>query len=635
MTPDEALLVLEQGLAHHHSGKLDEAKKLYQQILDADPANADALHLLGVVRFQSDRVEDAVELITRAVKRRPKNPQFLNNLGEACRALGKLGEAAKYYKRAIKNDPGHAGALKNLAKVYADQGKFDEAEDCYRRALANNPGDGEILVNLGDVLKNRGKLNNAAECFNRALAVNAGDVGALNNLANVLSMQDKPDEAIACFKRVIEIVPGDGAVHNNLGALYQDQGDAENAMASYERALELNPDAEDVLSNMAILKKEAGEHNAAETLCRRILEINPEGAETYYNLSRVKKFIPGDADIKAMEKFRVRLDRGSEKAREKIMYLDYSLGKAYGDIGEHDREFEVIAGANRLKRDMLDYDVADDEKRVDRIMDVFDRKFFDSHKDQGFEDATPIFIIGMPRSGTTLVEQILASHSNVHGAGELNFLANVIRDFTAEKKWTDAISGFSAEQFRGLGEAYMANLSPLAPGVPRITDKMPRNFFFAGIIALSLPGARIIHCRRDAMDTCLSNFEHLFPGGQKFTYDQGELGRYYVLYARLMDHWRAVLGGQIFDLDYEALIAEPEPVMRKMLEFCGLGWQDACLDFHKTKRAVRTASAAQVRQPLYASAIKRWKKYEKHLGPLLDALGPLADRDWGPLADKD
>jgi len=627
MTPDEALLVLEQGLAHHHSGKLDEAKKLYQQILDADPANADALHLLGVVGFQSGRTEDAVELITRAVKRQPKNPQFLNNLGEACRALGKLGEAAKYYKRAIKNDPGHAGALNNLANVYADQGKLDEAEDCYRRALANNPGDGEILVNLGDVLKNRGKLDDAAECFNRALAVKAGDVGTLNNLANVLSMQDKPDEAIACFKRVIEIAPGDGAVHNNLGILYLNQGDTENALASYEHALELNPDAEDVLSNMAILKREAGEQNAAETLYRRILKINPEDAETYYNLSRVKKFIPGDADIKAIEKFRVRLGGGPEKAQEKIMYLDYSLGKAYGDIGEHDRGFEAIAGANRLKRDMLDYDVTDDEKRVDRIIDVFDGDFFDSHKDQGFKDATPIFIIGMPRSGTTLVEQILASHSDVHGAGEREFLANVIRDFTAGKNWTDAIGGFSAEQFRGLGEAYMANLSPLAPGVPRITDKMPRNFFFAGVIALCLPGAKIVHCRRDPVDTCLSNFLLHFPNGQEYTYDQGDLGRYYTLYARLMEHWRDVLGGRIFNLEYEALVADPEPVMRGMLEFCDLTWQDACLDFHKTDRPVRTASAGQVRQPLYTSAVKRWKRHEEQLTPLLNALGPLVARD--------
>jgi len=434
-------------------------------------------------------------------------------------------------------------------------------------------------------------------------------------------------EAIACFEQFITVNPDDAAVHNNLGILYLDQGKSDAALASYSRALELAPDdgpiTGDVISNMAILKKEAGDRDGAETLYRRLLQINPEDAETWYNLSGVKTFVTGDPDIAAMEKFRA----GSNLPPAVIMHLDFALGKAYGDIGEHDRAFESISSANRLKRETLNFDVARDEERVERIIDVFDAGFFEAHKNQGFEHGRPIFIIGMPRSGTTLSEQILASHTDVFGAGEREFLVRTIGECTVGQNWMDAVSNFSGDDLARLGKAYMAKLAALNPQAKRITDKMPRNFFFAGVIALSLPGAKIVHCRRDAMDTCLSNFEHLFPGGQEFTYDQGELGRYYVLYARLMDHWRAVLGGRIFDLDYEALVADPEPVMRELLEFCGLGWQDACLDFHKTDRVVRTASAGQVRQPLYASAIKRWKRYEKHLGPLLEALGPLADKD--------
>lgn len=430
-------------------------------------------------------------------------------------------------------------------------------------------------------------------------------------------------EAIECLEQLIALNPDDAAVHNNLGILYLDKGEPGAAEASYNRALELAPDAEDVISNMAILKKEAGDRDGSEALFRRLLEINPDDAETWYNLSGVKKFSNDDPDIASMENFCA----APKLSTKSDMHLGFALGKAYGDIGDHDRAFAAFSGANRQKRAQLVYDVARDERMVDHIIDVFGADFFETREGRGFDTGQPIFIIGMPRSGTTLAEQILASHTDVFGAGELDFLSRTIRDFTDGKNWMDAIQDFAGDEFSRLGESYMAKLTSLNPDVPRITDKMPRNFFFAGIIALALPGAKIVHCRRDSVDTCLSNFLHLFPGGQEFTYDQNELGRYYVLYDRLMDHWRGVLGERIFDLDYEALVSDPEPVMREMLEFCGLSWQDACLNFHKTDRPVRTASAAQVRQPLYASAIKRWKKYEKHLGPLLDALGPLADRD--------
>jgi len=430
-------------------------------------------------------------------------------------------------------------------------------------------------------------------------------------------------EAITCFEQFIALNPDDAAVHNNLGILYLDQGDTDRALESYGRALDLAPDAEDVISNLAILKKEAGDREGAETLCRRLLQINPENAETWYNLSGVKTFVTGDPDIAAMEDLLSRSGLPPESA----MHLNFALGKAFGDVGDDEQAFAAFANANRLKRETLNFNIAHDEDRVERMLDVFGGDFFEARKGQGFVDAQPIFIIGMPRSGTTLAEQILASHTDVFGAGEREFLVHTIGEFTAGQNWMDAVSNFSGDDLARLGEAYMAKLAALNPQAKRITDKMPRNFFFAGVIALCLPGARIVHCRRDPLDTCLSNFLHLFPGGQEFTYDQGELGRYYVLYARLMDHWRAVLGDRIFDLDYEALVAEPEPVMHELLNFCGLEWQDACLDFHKTDRPVRTASAAQVRQPIYASAVKRWKRYEKQLAPLLDELGSLVDKD--------
>ncbi len=438
-------------------------------------------------------------------------------------------------------------------------------------------------------------------------------------------------EALEFCRRAVDTDPGSFAAQANLGNVLVKLGRADEAADAYVKALAIEPDSVPVLSNLAILKAETAGYDEAMTLYRQILTIDPGDAEAYHDLALIKKFEAGDPDIQAMEALRATPSLGAEKR----MYLDFALTKAFEEIGEFERAFTSAAAANRVKRQSLDYDVARDEALTERIIETFDETFLLGAEAANLADETPVFIIGMPRSGTTLVEQIIASHSAAAGAGEVNHLRDVIMGFggggvgvqrlsPTGRGFPEGASDLGAKDFRRLGKAYADRLTAAAPGARRITDKMPRNFFFVGLIRLVLPGARIVHCRRHPVATCLSCYQIHFPDGQEFTYDLVELGRYYGLYARLMDHWRQVAPARFLDLRYEDLVAEPEAQIRRLLEFLDLPWESACLEFHKSGRQVRTASAHQIRRPLYKTAVERWRNYEAHLGPLIEALGPLA-----------
>jgi len=461
-------------------------------------------------------------------------------------------------------------------------------------------------------------------------------VDALLARAGELFGQGRALDSLDLCQKAADLEPENFGAQSNLGNVLADLGKIKEAEAAYQSALGINPNAVPVLTNLALLKAETGDPDGASALYRRVLEIDPTDAETFHDLSLLKKFPPGgDADMSAMEALRGRSDLAPEKA----MFLDFALAKAHDDAGDYDRAFGHMAAANRGKRQSLNYDPAGQESMADRIINVFDEAFVAGQAGAGSKDERPVFIIGMPRSGTTLVEQILASHSGVRAMGEVNYFRDAVYGFAGEAGNKTGVKGMSAsgkdfpegvldmgeQDFKRLGNAYMALLTKDAGDAVKITDKVPRNFFFAGLISMALPHARIIHCRRNPVDTCLSCFHIHFPEGQEFSYDLSDLGRYYRLYARLMDHWKAVLGSRVFDIAYEDLVADPEPVMRGLLDFAGLDWEEACLDFHKSARQVRTASSHQVRRPVYKSAVQRWRNYQAHLGPLLDALGPLVD----------
>jgi len=362
--------------------------------------------------------------------------------------------------------------------------------------------------------------------------------------------------------------------------------------------------------------RELGQLDEAQQALEQAVQLSPSTPLFYLNLANARKFSPDDPHLTAMAE--LARDAGALDVMAQID-LHFALGKALADVGQHEQSFQHLLRANTLKRQQIEYDEPATRALFDRIRSVFTPVLMLAQQSLGEPSRVPVFIVGMPRSGTTLVEQIVASHPMVFGAGELNDFESAI--LALGKPFPESVPSLDAEALRRLGADYLSRL-PAAGEAERVTDKMPSNFRFLGLIHLALPRARIVHVRRDAVDTCLSCFSNVFAGQQAYTYDLAELGRYYRMYEDVMAHWRAVLpAGVMLEVRYEDVVADLERQARRIIEHCGLDWDAACLRFHETARPVRTASATQVRQPIYSSSVGRWHAYASQLGPLLDALG--------------
>ena len=685
--PGQLLLLAEQKRRH---GFLADADELIRRALAAEPDNAEAHHMLGIIAHQSGKLPEAIEHVRRAAALKPDAALYHANLGEMCRLAGRTEDAIAAGGRAIALDPSHSGALSNVGIALFEQGKFEEAlehydravaidpafvqahsnrgnalqrlkrfaeaEVCYRRAIElmpsfpdawNNlgtclrelkrseeaeaayrkalevrPNDPETLDNLALALKDLDRLDEAADTLRAALAIEARSDKIHVHYGTVLIDQHRIDEAAAAAERALALKADNHDAVNLLGRVAFERGKLDDALAHYRRALALKPDLADAYNNMGNVLKELGQLGEAEKAYLTALDLDPKVAGVYVNLADSKKFAPGDPHLAAMEALAAQADGLSKTDR---MQLDFALGKAYADLKDHGRSFEHLLRGAAAKRAAIAYDEAATMALFDRIEQVFTRELIAAKAGGGDPARRPIFIIGMPRSGTTLVEQILASHPMVHGAGELQTLNDVVLTVRGTDgntlAYPDFVPSLDAAALKAIGQRYLALVRELARDGERVTDKMPSNYYFAGLIHLALPNAKIIHTLRDPVDTCISCFSKLFSAEQNHTYDLAELGRYYRRYEHLMAHWRRVLPpDRLLDVRYEDVVADLDGQARRVIAYCGLPWDDRCLAFHKTDRPVRTASATQVRQPIYTSAIGRWKVYEAFLGPLLREL---------------
>jgi tetratricopeptide (TPR) repeat protein len=610
-----------EALRHHRAGRIDVAVAHYQRLLALSPGYANAHNNLGLALVAQGRIGAAITHYERALTLNPGYVDAHNNLGIAFVAHGRIDDAVAHYERALALKPDCANTYCILGIALAAQGRIDDAVARYERALLLKPDFAEAHYNLGIVLNEQGKRDDAVAHYERALALKPDFADAHNSLGIALTGQGRIDDAAAHYERALAIKPDFANAHNNLGLALVAQGRIDDAVAHYRRALAINPDHAESHNNLAIILKDLGQFDEAIAHYGRAIAIKPDNAEAHFNRADLKTFRPGDPDLAALEAL-----AAGDLSADKAVFIHFALAKALEDTGDYVQAFEHLLKGNALKRRQIDYDEPSVVQLFQRISSVFDGSLFDRFQGEGDPSPVPVFVVGMPRSGSTLIEQILASHPQIHGAGELADLeiaANTV--FSAgDRQFPECIPALDGVTLRRIGHSYLGRLPALANDKIRIVDKNLNNFLRVGLIRLILPNARIIHSVRHPIDTCASCYSKLFTEGIHFSYDMAELACYYRCYRELMTHWRSVLSpGAMLDVSYEDLVDDLEGQARRLIDYCGLPWDERCINFHATNRPVKTASAVQVRQPLFRGSLQRWHKYEAGLAPLLCELGDL------------
>jgi len=623
IVPDYADAHSNLGNALQALDRFVEAVASYEAALAVRPDHATAHYNLGISLQALGRPAEALVHYRRTIALQPDYAEAHGNLGSALQALGRHADAIASYEKSLALNPNHVAAHNNLGVTLRSIGRHDRAIEHHLRALALDPGCVEAYNDLGLAFHALGRWDEALVTYAKALSLSPDSAEAHNYLGNALQALSRFEDAAASYGKALAIRPDYAEARNNLGNALQVLGRPAEAIACYEAALTLQPDRADIHNNLGAVLESIGRIAEARQAYERAIALAPGRPAFYRSLTDLAPVLPEDPRLPAMEA--LAQDMAGLPESERIE-LHFALGKALADIGQYERSFRHYFFANALKRSRLVYDEAATLQQLDRIRAAFSAELMRTKQGLGHPSPAPVFILGMPRSGTTLVEQILASHPQVFGAGELMAFDNAVARFGGLEgtlgAYPDFVPGMTGDELRQLGADYLERARASAPLAERTTDKMPANFRFVGLIHLALPDARIIHMRRDPVDTCLSCFTRLFAQDQPHTYDLRELGRYYRAYAALMAHWRAVLPpGVMLEVEYEAVVADIETQARRILAHCGLPWDDACLAFHKTPRPVRTASASQVRQPIYRSSIGRWQPYRDWLQPLLGELG--------------
>jgi tetratricopeptide (TPR) repeat protein len=622
------------------------------------PTDVDLLTLLGVALLTTKQPRDALPHLEQATALAPRFVPALENLGKALLTLGRFEDAAEQLQRAASIAPSSDSIRLKLAHALAGLGRGTEADEVFevafglapergklatagehlrqgrpgeceaicRDLLKRNPEDVNAMRLLAKVEMAAGRWRRAENVLYRALQVAPAFDDARLDLARVLKEQDRVEEAVDSTGEVVERNPRHAPAWYLHASMLAIIGQYQEALAAYERAIALRPQNPTAYIGMGHLLKTLGRQAEGIAAYRSAIEQQPDFAEVYWSLANLKTFRFTAEEVRAMEMY-VAGDQLDDDAR--IHFL-FTLGKAYEDQGEFEKSFDYYQQACARQRMRIVYDPVETQLLHERIRSVFSAEFIASRAGQGCDDPAPIFIVGLPRSGSTLIEQILASHSQVEGTAELPDVARVIGSLGRQgnaSTYPEAVVDMEAEDWWAAGESYLLRTERHRRGLPRFTDKMPNNFANIGMIKLMLPNARIIDARRHPLDSCFGSFKQHFALGQAFSYDLEELGEFYLEYRAMMRHWHRVLPGQVLELRYEDMVADQLTQTRRLLDFCGLPWEESCLRFHETERAVRTASSEQVRQPIYSSSINHWRHFQRQLQPLMDVLGSELD-EW-------
>jgi tetratricopeptide (TPR) repeat protein len=586
-----------QAARYHAEGNMPLAEQHAWAVLQTEPGHADALHMLGLIAWRK----------------------------------GDRGAAINFLQRSLDSNGANAATWKNLADMQVASGNYQVGVAGYEQALRLRPDFVVAHDLLGIALQHCGQWERAVRSHRQAIALYPSLAPAYNNLGNALKGYGKWAEALEAFEQAHRLEPDRPEFAFNLGVTLHERGNLERAVGLYREALRLRPGYPDASNNLATAYKELGLLDDAISQFQETLKLQPNHALAYYNLGKFAaegryQFTPEE-----LERIKGFMASGHCSPPERSLYC-FALGTVLDKQGSYSEAFAYFRQANDLKKGILrEQGVAFDARRheslIDRIIAVHDGPYFEAVKSWGVDTNMPVFIVGMPRSGSTLVEQILASHPQVFGAGEIGevprYIIQLAIDAGPSLYATPVVTDKAAAQARAAD--FLERLAKLGKGAARVTIKTLDNFLHLGLIATLLPGARIIHCRRDPFDVCLSCYFQNFHSD--FAWSLEDIGAYYRAYERLMDYWSRALPVPIHEVCYEELIANQEGISRQLLDCCGLDWDDRCLSFFKTRRVVQTASAVQVRKPVSAKAIGRWRHYREHLGPLFQALGRSVDAD--------
>ncbi|WP_157817902.1 tetratricopeptide repeat-containing sulfotransferase family protein [Candidatus Thiodictyon syntrophicum] len=551
----------------------------------------------------------------------PKDLAGLLRQADQLRNTGRLREAETLCRRLLQAEPGLAPAWECLALIAHGAGQAAQAAELMAKAAAAAPQVASYRRNLCELFRRLGRLDEALAAGREAVRLAPADAVAHYNLGIALDDHGDLAEARAVYERAVVLDPGHNLAWNNLGSVRNRLGDEAAALAAYRQAAAIDPRHAEAQNNIAAILIDRGELDEAKERLRAAIDARPDFLEAHQNISTLTRYTADDPHYRFLEEQLAVRDRLEPEQRLRLLF---ALGKAREDLGRYDLALIAYREANRLKRATLAFD----EERSERLCQALIAACSaDTCRPDPASpaDPTPIFIVGMPRSGTTLLEQVLSSHPDCHGAGELKDFHAVVKahpkvgEMDQAAQWVPRLTD---EDFRDIGAAYLERLRGHHAGARRITDKMPGNFHYLGFIHRALPGARVIHSMRDPMDSCWSNFTRLFNDTMEFAYDLGDVGRYYNRYLQMMQHWDRVLpAGVLLHLHYEAMVADLEGQARRVIAHVGLPWDDACLRFHENRRPVRTASVAQVRKPIYSSSVGRWRAYPDGLLVLREIVG--------------
>ena len=654
---DSSLLSIQKKIV---AKQFDQALHDLGELREAVPDNTEALYMSAVChRYLSD-YDQALESLSRLKAMVPEHGRAHQEEGHTYRTMGQADKALRAYARACRFNPAlvaswraqleilsRKGLKRQAAQVKGQldrleklpeallavtdliaQGRLLKAEDICRQFLQKVPHHVEAMRLLADIGMRFGVLDDAEFLLQNAVEFEPENLQVRIDYVQALRKRQKFQLALQQTAILRESAPENPQFKSLFAVESMQMGDYDTALATFDEVLDQIPGDPVTLTSKGHAYKTMGEYELAVKSYRDAIESQPQHGEAYYSLANLKVYTFDDDQIRGLHE---------QESNQNLSHIDrvhlcFALGKAYEDKNDFAASFEYYERGNRLKKNQSRYkaEQMSDDLKTQHV--VCTEEFFERRSGTGHDAQDPIFIVGLPRAGSTLVEQILSSHSQIDGTMELPNILSLSQRLrrrgrnTAASGYPEILRELSDEELAAFGEQFISDTRIHRHGAPFFIDKMPNNFRHIGLIQLILPNAKIIDARRHPMACCFSGFKQLFAEGQEFTYDLTDLGRYYSDYVELMDHWDAVLPGKVLRVQYEDVVADLEPQVRRLLDYCGLPFEQACVDYHATQRAVRTPSSEQVRQPIFKSGLEQWRRFEPYLDPLKTALGPVLDR---------